>query len=72
MSTNELRKMLSGIVNAEHLKDDETLFMIGINSMEISRFLSRLRQDCHVDVSFSDFYQNSSISELSHFINTKY
>ncbi|HAG12860.1 MAG TPA: hypothetical protein DCG49_03230 [Ruminococcus sp.] len=72
MGTKQIRELLAGIVNADAVKDDETLFMIGISSMEISRFLSRLHQDCNIDVSFADFYKNSSISELSRFINTKY
>lgn len=69
MSKEKVRKILSDFADVSTLQDSETIFLTGIDSMQISRFLECLATKYNVQMSFINFFENSSISEITNYIN---
>ncbi len=69
MSKEKVRKILSDFTDVSNLQDSETVFLTGIDSMQIGRFLECLATKYNVKMSFVNFFENSSISEITNYIN---
>ena len=69
MSKENVRKILSDFTDVSNLQDSETVFLTGIDSMQIGRFLECLATKYNVKMSFVNFFENSSISEITDYIN---
>ena len=69
MSKEKVRKILSDFTDVSNLQDSETVFLTGIDSMQIGRFLECLATKYDVKMSFVNFFENSSISEITDYIN---
>ena len=69
MSKEKVRKILSDCTDVSNLQDSETVFLTGIDSMQIGRFLECLATKYNVKMSFVNFFENSSISEITNYIN---
>ncbi len=69
MSKEKVRKILSDFTDVSNLQDSETVFLTGIDSMQIGRFLECLATKYNVKMSFVNFFENSSISEITDYIN---
>ena len=69
MRTAKVRNILSDFTDVSNLQDSETVFLTGIDSMQIGRFLECLATKYNVKMSFVNFFENSSISEITDYIN---
>lgn len=71
MEISTVRKILSRIIDVSTIDDDDTLFLTGINSLQISTFISTVKKECGIFLQFGDFFENSSIGALQRIIDER-
>lgn len=67
----KLMKIWNRILGTDTVSVDETFICAGGNSIKIIQLLSEIYRQLQVEISISEFYEHSTINQLSDYINGK-
>ncbi|KSU86850.1 MULTISPECIES: non-ribosomal peptide synthetase [Priestia] len=76
MPRNELeekiKKIWSSVLKIDQISINDNYFEIGGQSLSALQVISRIKEECQVDITLADFFSNSSISSLAKYIESKH
>lgn len=67
----QLLAMWSRMLHGTNIKEEDSFFEIGGNSLLAMRFLSEINRKYHITIRFSEFYKNASIAAVEKLVHSR-
>lgn len=61
----QLKQLFAGLLELDHVGDDDDFFALGGDSLAVIRLVARMRQQLSVDIQPGDIFDHPTVSSLA-------